>query len=202
MKPCKQPSHLQVMPEGEDDEETGKRSLRGRTKVASVGSRSTASGSAPRDSSLARSSGVLHSLILAAVQSLPASATRLQSSLGSELIGLTGSSISRRRRCFCFSLKFIFTSCPNEGGGLEIRKVLKSPAVTWLFLFLPGTDDAEDKRVRFRSPRTTGRGSFSSCTFSCLLRREEEEEREERRANEEEMWLSSWEEYGVEEEDE
>ena len=145
---------------------------------------------------------MLHSLILALVQSLPASATKLQSSLGSELMDLTGSSISRRRRCFCFSLKFIFTSCPNEGGGLEIRKVLKSPAVTWLFLFLPGTDDAEDRRVRFRSPRTTGRGSFSSCTFSCLLRREEEEEREERRANEEEMWLSSWEEYGVEEEDE
>ena len=186
------------MPEGEDEEETGKRSLRGRTNVASVGSRSTAqSGSAPRDSSLARSKGVLHSLVLAFVHSpMPGSATRLQSSLlASELLVLTtGPSISRSRRCFCCSLKFIFASCTNEGGGLEIRKVLKSPAVTWLFLFLPGTDDAEDRRVRFRSPRTTGRGSFSSCTFSCLPSREEEEEREERRANEDEMWQSSWEE--------
>ena len=183
------------MPEGEEDDDTGKRSLRGRTKLASVGSRSTgSSGSAPRDSSLARSRvGVLHSL-LAFVQSLrPGSATRLQLSLASELV-LTGSSRSRSRRCFWCSLKFIFASCTNDGGGLEIRKVLKRPAVTWLFLFLPGTDEAEDRRVRFRSPRTTGRGSFSSCTFSCLPRREEDEEREERRANEEEMWQSSWDE--------
>ena len=182
-----------MMPEGDDEEDTGKRSLRGRTNVASVGSRSTAqSGSAPRDSSLARSKGVLHSLVLVFVHSLmPGSATRLQSSL---LVLTTGSSMSRSRRCFCCSLKFIFASCTNEGGGLEIRKVLKSPAVTWLFLFLPGTDEAEDRRVRFRSPRTTGSGSFSSCTFSCLPSREEEEEREERRANEEEMWQSSWEE--------
>ena len=141
-----------------------------------------------------------HSLVLVLLHSLVGSllgATKLQ-----DLVLTGGSSESCSRCCFCCSLKFIFASCTNEGGGLEIRKVLKSPAVTWLFLFLPGTDDAEDKRVRFRSPRTTGRGSFSSCTFSCLLRREEEEEREERRANEEEMWLSSWEEYGVEEEDE
>ena len=185
------------MPEGEEEEETGKRSLRGRTKLASVGSRSTASGSAePLDSSLARSNGVLHSLLVALVHSLsPGSApTRLQSSLA---LVLTGSSISRSRRCFCCSLKFIFASCctNDDGGGLEIRKVLKSPAVTWLFLFLPGTDEVEDRRVRFRSPLcTTGIGSFSSCTFSCLPRREEEEEREERRAKEEEMWQSSWEE--------
>ena len=189
------------MPEGDEEEDTGKRSLRGRTKLASVGSLSTApqSGSAPRDSSLARSKGVLHSLMLLAfvlLSLMPGSATtRLQSSL--LFVLTTGSSISSSRRCaFCCPLKFIFASCTNEvGGGLEIRKVLKSPAVTWLFLFLPGTDDAEDRRVRFRSPvRTTGRGSFSSCTFSCLPRREDEEEREERRAKEEEMWESSWEE--------
>ena len=72
--------------------------------------------------------------------------------------------------------------------------MLKSPAVTWLFLFLPGTDEVDDNRVRFRSPvRTTGRGSFSSCTLSCLPRREEEE-RVESLAKEEEMWLSSSEE--------
>lgn len=135
-----------------------------------------------------------HSLVLVLLHSLVGSlllgATKLQ-----DLVLTGGSSESCSRCCFCCSLKFIFASCTRAGGGLEIRKVLKSPAVTWLFLFLPGTDEVDDNRVRFRSPvRTTGRGSFSSCTLSCLPRREEEEERVESLAKEEEMWLSSSEE--------
>ena len=134
-----------------------------------------------------------HSLVLVLLHSLVGSllgATKLQ-----DLVLTCGSSESCSRCCFCCSLKFIFASCTRAGGGLEIRKVLKSPAVTWLFLFLPGTDEVDDNRVRFRSPvRTTGRGSFSNCTLSCLPRREEEEERVESLAKEEEMWLSSSEE--------
>ena len=53
-------------------------------------------------------------------------------------------------------------------GGLEILKVLKrleDRSSSWLLLFLPPEEHGEERVLLFL---VTDRGSFSSCTCSCL----------------------------------